>query len=166
MTYAPPRPHQTRHYLEQQIQTASQEQLLILLYEGAIRFLHQAKTAMEKQSYEKCHHCLIRAQKIVMEFMLSLDLEQGGEVAVNLYALYEYLYHQMVQANLHKDVTMVQEVISHLEQLKATWEEAIRIAAREQRQAGESAEPTCEEDEDFHAALSANPAASSRMVSA
>ena len=63
--------------------------------------------------------------------MNSLDMEIGGETAVNLHRLYSYLYYRLVQANIKKDVVMIDEVLNHLKDLKATWEEAIRITNRE-----------------------------------
>ncbi len=120
-------------YQAQQIQTASQEQILIMLYDGAIRFLNLAKTAMAENNIERSHNNIIKAQRIIMEFMTTLDLKTGGEVARNLYQLYEYLHHRLVQANLQKDVKMVDEVLQHLKELKATWEEAILIAKQSEK---------------------------------
>lgn len=142
VTNAPPNPYtrQAQHYQRQQIETASPEQILILLYEGAIKFLMLARQAYEnpeKRNIQAYHNNLIRAQAIIMEFMNSLDMEIGGEVAKNLYALYEYLHYRLVQANIKKDVTMIDEVLNHLRQLKVTWEEAIRIAAREKSATGQ-----------------------------
>ena len=118
-------------YKSQQIQTASQEQILILLYEGAIRFLSLAKYGHEEKNMEKFHNNIIKCQRIIMEFMSTLDIEVGGEMAQNLYQLYEYLHYRLVQANLKKDVAMIEEVLSHLRELKATWEEAIGLARQE-----------------------------------
>lgn len=122
---------QASDYKQQEILTATPAEILILLYEGAIRFLNLAKAGMEEGNVEKYHNNLLKAQRIIVEFMTSLDMEIGGEVSKNLYALYEYYYFRLVQANIKKDITMVEEVLSHLRDLKATWEEAIKIAAKE-----------------------------------
>lgn len=126
--------NQAKQYQEQAILTATPEELLILLYDGAIRFLNIAKKAMEKSEIERSHTYLIKAQNIILEFMGSLNMEIGGETARNLYRLYEYFYHRLIQANVKKDVKMVDEVLDHLRMLKATWEEAIKIAAAEKAQ--------------------------------
>jgi flagellar secretion chaperone FliS len=102
-----------------------------MLYDGAIRFLLIAKKAHEAKDWEKYNNHLIKAQHIVLEFMNSLDMEVGGEMAVNLFRLYEYLHYRLVQANIKKDVAMVDEVLDHLRNLKSTWEEAIRLASKE-----------------------------------
>lgn len=125
---------QAKQYKAQQIQTASQEEILIMLYEGAIRFLVVAKKAHEKNDIETFHTNLMKTQEIILEFMVSLDVEIGGEVAKNLLSLYEYLHYRLVQANIHKDMVMIDEVLEHLRQLKKTWEEAIVLAAAENAQ--------------------------------
>lgn len=121
-------------YKKAQVQTASPEQILIMLYDGAIRFLNQAKVHMQNSDIEQSHTNIIKAQRILTEFMSSLDMDLGGEMAENLFNLYEYLHHRLVQANIKKDIEAIDEVLGHLRSLKATWEEAIKIAAKEKEQ--------------------------------
>jgi len=120
-----------KQYQTNQIQTASPEKILIMLYDGAIQFLNKAKKELENKNIQEVHNNILGAQKIMSEFMNTLDMEIGGPTAVNLYNLYEYMHYRLVQANIKKDVTMVDEVLVHLKDLKATWEEAIRIANKE-----------------------------------
>lgn len=122
-----------KQYQKQQVETASPEELLILMYDGAIRFLNVARKAMEEKNIEKSHNNLIRAQHIITELMASLDMEIGGEVAQNLFRLYDYLHYRLVQANIKKDTAMIDEVLSHLRSLKETWEQAIKIAHQERQ---------------------------------
>jgi flagellar protein FliS len=122
---------QAEQYKKNQIETATPEEILIMLYEGAIRFSLIAKKAIAAQDSEKANANLIKAQHIVREFMDSLDMEIGGDMALNLYRLYEYLHYRLVQANIKKDVAIIDEVLDHLRSLKATWEEAILIAKKE-----------------------------------
>lgn len=126
--------NQAQQYKQQQIQTASQEEILILLYEGAIRFLIIAQKAHGEKNIEKFHNNLLRAQRILTEFMSSLDMDAGGDMAENLFNLYEYMHYRLVQANIKKDVTMIDEVLNHLRLLKNTWEEAIRMAKAAERE--------------------------------
>ena len=123
--------NQANTYLEQQVRSASQEELLIMLYDGAIRFLMLAKLGLEEKNIEKFHNNNIKAQNIISEFMSTLDMEMGGEVAKNLFKLYEYLHFRLVQSNLKKNVSMLNEVLTHLRDLKKTWEKAIVIARAE-----------------------------------
>lgn len=129
-----------KQYQQTQIKTASPERILILLYDGAIQFLNKAKIGMQNNNIEETHNNMIAAQRIITEFMVTLDMKVGGEMAVNLYRLYEYLHYRLVQANIKKDVEMVDEVLKHLKELKQTWEEAIKIAAREKQEMAEAAE--------------------------
>lgn len=118
-------------YKKAQVQTASPEQILIMLYDGAIRFLNQAKVHINNNNIEQSHTNIVKAQRIITEFMSSLDMDLGGEMAQNLFNLYEYLHYRLVQANIKKDLQAIDEVLGHLRSLKGTWEEAIKIAARE-----------------------------------
>jgi flagellar protein FliS len=120
-----------QQYHQQQIETATPEQILIMLYEGAIRFLSQSKRALEAGQLEKAHNQNIKAQRIITELMTSLDLEIGGEMAMNLYRLYDYFNFRLVEANTQRDTAKIDEVITHLRQLKETWVTAIDIAQKE-----------------------------------
>lgn len=126
-----PYARQAETYKKNQIETATPEEILIMLYEGAIRFLLIAKKADQEKNIEKFSKNLIKAQHIIREFMDSLDMEIGGEIAINLYKLYDYLHYRLVQANIKRDAAMIDEVVDHLRKLKGTWEEAIVIAKRE-----------------------------------
>ncbi len=112
-----------QQYKNMQIQTASQERLLIMLYEGAIKFINQGKLAFQDGKYDIGNECIKRAQDIVSELMSSLNFE-SGEVANNLFVLYEYIYHRLVQANIKKDTDILEEVIGMLNSLKETWVQA------------------------------------------
>ena len=125
----------TNTYRTQQVQTASREQILIMLYEGAIRFLTVAKTGLEENNLEKFNNNLLKTQRIITEFMTTLDMEVGGEMAQNLFKLYAYLHHRLVQANFQRDANMIDEVQNHLRELKATWQTAIEMAAKEKSEA-------------------------------
>ena len=118
-------------YQVKEIETASPEQLLLILYDGAIRFLNIAKQCYEEKDWEGYSQLLIRAQKIVREFMITLDTTIVPEVANNLYRLYDYLHYQLVQANIKREVTNIDEVLGHLRDLRATWAEAIKRAHQE-----------------------------------
>ena len=127
-----------KQYQKNQIETASQEQLLIMLYNGAIQFLNIARKAMEEKNIEETHNNIIKAQKIITEFQATLDMENGGEVAQNLYSLYVYLNKKLVDANIHKNIASLDEVLGHLKDLRDTWVKAIQIAKSENAQSEEN----------------------------
>jgi flagellar secretion chaperone FliS len=120
-----------KQYQEQQIITASKEQLLVMLYDGAIRFSKIAKKAIVAKDYEKSNLFLLKTQRIIAEFMASLDLKSGNETTQQLFYLYEYLHHQLVQANVQRDTALVDDVLEHLIDLRQTWVTAIKIAKQE-----------------------------------
>lgn len=136
-----------KQYQQSQIQTASPEQILIMLYDGAIQFLNKALRHIEEKDIQETHNNIIAAQRIITEFMNTLDVEAGGEVCRNLYSLYEYLHYRLVQANIQKSPDMINEVLRHLKDLKATWEEAIRIAGKDKEKPEAEVEDD-DEDED------------------
>lgn len=137
-----------KQYQQSQIQTASPEKILIMLYDGAIQFLNKALKALDENNIQESHNNIIGAQRIISEFMNTLDIEAGGDACKNLYSLYEYLHYRLVQANIQKSPAMAEEVLRHLKDLKATWEEAIRIAGSEKDHSMPS-EREETEDEDF-----------------
>ena len=115
-----------RSYVETQVATATPEQLVIMLYNGAVQRCQTARRAMAERDWEATHHSLVKAQAIVAEMMASLDLEQGGELAGGLWRIYDYVYHQLVQANLLREVQRVEECQKLLQMLLDGWQEAFQ----------------------------------------
>ena len=112
-------------YKKTAVNTASKEQILLMLYDGAIKFLHKAKLAFETKDIEQIHINLTKAERIITEFQSTLDMENGGRFAEELYALYEYLNNKLFLANIKKRTDYVDEVLKHLTELRDTWREAI-----------------------------------------
>lgn len=117
-------------YRQTQIQTAKPEQLILMLYDGAISFLKKAKVSIENKNIEESHNLLIKAQDIIIELMASLNLEVG-EIALNLFRLYEYMHYRLVEANIKKDEKPIDEVLSMLQELREAWETAIKKVKEE-----------------------------------
>jgi len=117
-----------KKYKRGQVESATPGQLIILLYDGAIDYLKRAENALEKsgpECIEKFHNNLIAAQKIIAELTASLDMEKGGEIAENLFRLYDYMNHQLIEANMSKKVQPIHEVQGLLETLKSAWVDVI-----------------------------------------
>lgn len=119
--------NQMNHYKNSQILNASPEQILIMLYDGAIRFCREAQTAMEEGDLRRQAERISRAMAIVSEFSNTLDHQTGGEIAENLDALYAFMNRELVRANLEKDPTGVKTVENLLSGLRETWMEAIEV---------------------------------------
>ncbi|MCK8827029.1 flagellar export chaperone FliS [Natroniella acetigena] len=113
-------------YKNAQYETASQEKLVIMLYNGAIKFAKQAKAEIDNKDFMAVNEKLKRAQAAIMELMTSLDMDRGGEVAENLYSLYDYMYSRLIRANVKKDPAIIDEVVDLLTELKDGWSEAIK----------------------------------------
>lgn len=122
-----------KQYQKNQIETATPEQVLILLYDGAILYLNKAKVGLEQNDLEQWNKNLLGCERIILEFMDTLDMEHGGELAKNLYGLYEYFYNTLVQANMNKNTQKVDEILRHLKGLRETWQKAIAIANAEKK---------------------------------
>jgi len=112
-------------YKTAQYSTASPEQLLLMLYEGAIKYARQAQKDMEERNVEAANNKLKKTEDIISELMVSLNMDEGGEIAQNLYNLYDYMNRRLIQANIRKDPGLVDEVITLLTSLKESWEEVI-----------------------------------------
>ncbi len=120
-----------KQYQKTTVETASNEKILIMLYDGAIQFLNKAKIALNEKNWEQSHNNLMGAQKIIEEFINTIDKEPNPELAQNLISLYEYFIARLVQANMKHEIAPIDEVLKFLKELKSTWEEAISIAQKE-----------------------------------
>lgn len=108
-------------YRKNAVQTQSPGQLIVMLYEGAIRFLHQALAAMEGDDPKEPARLIGKAIDIITELNCSLDVEAGGDVAQNLRSLYNFSIRHLHQAMLKRDMQMVRDVIACLEELNEGW---------------------------------------------
>ncbi len=106
-------------YKNQQILTASPEELTLMLYNGAVRFANESIKALEKGNIEQANTASQRVQDIVREFMSTLDMQY--EISKNLFALYEYIDYRLIQANIHKDAAQLTEARDLLVELRDTW---------------------------------------------
>jgi flagellar protein FliS len=120
-------------YKNQQAMTASPEELTLMLYNGAIRFIAESIQGIENKDLQKAHNANIRAQEIIREFRATLDMQY--EIAKQLDPLYEYMEYQLVQANATKNILLLGEVKNMLQELRDTWYQAMKLA-RGQRAAG------------------------------
>jgi flagellar protein FliS len=101
--------------------TASKKKLVIMLYDGAAKNLKLAKLAIEDKKIERVNILIIKTQNILVELMSSLNFEDGGDVANNLMALYEYMYQKTIRANIDKNSEILDEIIGYLQELSDTW---------------------------------------------
>lgn len=106
------------------VQTARPGKLLLMLYDGLVLSLKQAKQCIEEGVASEAHHHLIKAQEIVTELMCTLNMDY--EIAHNLYQLYDYFKSRLIQANISKNAGIVEEVLSFVKELRDAWEEVVK----------------------------------------
>lgn len=109
-------------YKKVDVSTASQNRLIIMLYDGAIKFLETACAAMDKKhGTEEAHNNILKAQEIIYELLSSLNYE-AGDIAHRLASIYTYMNQKLTEGNISKTKPPLLEVIRYLKELKMAWE--------------------------------------------
>ncbi|SHH37138.1 flagellar export chaperone FliS [Sporanaerobacter acetigenes] len=111
-------------YKQNTVFTATPEELTLMLYDGAIKFINIAKLNIEKGDVVKAHEAIIRAEDIVIELNASLNMDY--EVSKNLRSIYDFVMEKLVDGNIKKDVKPLDEALELLTDLRDTWKEAIK----------------------------------------
>lgn len=112
-------------YKENSIFTANPEDLTLMLYNGLIKFIMQAQKAIDDNEVQKAHDSILRAQDIIQEFQITLDMRY--EVSQGLALLYEYMHRRLMEANIKKDREELQEVLGYAKELRDTWAQAMKL---------------------------------------
>lgn len=120
--------HQTalQQYKSTHVETGSAEKLIVLLYEGALRFCDEARRAIDDGDIPARANKLGRAKRIVQELRNSLDHEVGGEIAERLESLYEFVEHRLTVANLDHDHQAIDDATQILGILLESWQRVAR----------------------------------------
>ena len=111
-------------YANNKIMTASPAELTLMLYEGAIKFCNIAIMAIENKDVEKAHVNIIKAEKIIEEFLRTLD--EKYPVYKDFENVYNYLMRRLQEANMQKDAAILEEVLTHLRGMRDTWKEVMK----------------------------------------
>ena len=112
-------------YANNKISTASPADLVLMLYEGAIKFCNIAIVAIENKDIEKAHNNIVKVQKIIEEFQITLDYKYATAKEFN--EVYTYLLRRLREANVKKDAEILEEVLKHLRTMRDTWKEVMRL---------------------------------------
>lgn len=129
--------NQAKEYRKNAVLGASPAQLVVMLYDGALRFIEQGRAGMRAKDLMRQNDSLQRAQKIVAELSATLDRENGGEIATNLAALYDFVLNRLFEANIKDIERPLDEASATLRELRDAW---AQIAA---------ASPAPKQDESF-----------------
>jgi len=108
-------------YKETAVNTQSKGRLIVMLYDGAIKFLNLAIKELEQNNYAEKGRYIAKAQDIINELNAVLDMEAGGQIATNLRQLYLFMIRRLSEANIKKEPRLIQDVIDLLEELNQGW---------------------------------------------
>lgn len=108
-------------------ETASKDQMLIMLFDGAVKYVRNARKNMEEKRTAAKGECISKAMAILIEFECALDHDIGGELAGDLARLYRYMLHRLLEANVMNDTGMLDEVEGLLMQLRDGFDQAAQM---------------------------------------
>jgi flagellar secretion chaperone FliS len=111
----------TAAYKQQSVLTATRGQLVVMLYDGCLRFLNQAAYAMREGQLGESERRLKRAEAIIDELLATLDLERGGVVASRLQGIYVFCTRHLIEARAERDPEMIEKVAELLAELRDAW---------------------------------------------
>lgn len=123
----------TNQYLESQVNSASPEQLLLMFYDGAIRFNAMAVQSITNEDIEKRNYYINKTTAIISELAATLDHNVGAVIADDLDALYNYMLKELMSANVNNDPEPLMRVDTMLRELRQTWGEAVEIVMNERK---------------------------------
>lgn len=118
-----------QQYQQNIVKTSSPQELTLMLYNGLVRFLKLACQGIEESNIEKANNFITKSQNIITEFICTLDVQY--EVAEGFLSMYEYMNRRLLEANIKKDKEIVTEVIGYAEELRDSWEKAMKLAKQQ-----------------------------------
>ncbi|UHA61595.1 flagellar export chaperone FliS [Metabacillus litoralis] len=121
-------------YQQNSVATASPGELTLMLYNGCLKFIKQASKAIEEKNIEEKNVNLQKAQKIITELMVTLNMEL--EVSESMIVMYDYLNYRLLEANLKNDPSILEEVAGHVAEFRDTWKQVIQTTRQQQHGQG------------------------------
>lgn len=115
-------------YKNNSVSYASKEQLLLMLVEGAVKFSKIGRQAIIDKDAKKAHENIIKTQNIFYELMSTLDISKAGNWGQSLMSVYDFIVRRLIDANMQKDLKIMDEIIPLIGNVKDTWEEAYKIS--------------------------------------
>lgn len=133
-----------KSYKQVATQTASPGQLTLMLFDGIIRFLEQARHGFQTtdpvEFNQTINNNILRAQAIINELNYSLNMDAGGELAQTLRQLYLYFDRRLLESNVRKEPAGIEEVLARVTTLRGAWAEMMIQLAAGHRQTGRNAD--------------------------
>ncbi len=116
-------------YKRQQIMTATPEALTLMLYNGCLKFMDEGIKALEAKDYEQANTSIQKAENIISEFRITLNMDY--EISHQLMPLYNYCYDRLVSGNIKSDVSQIEEARGIISELRDAWVQAMKKARQE-----------------------------------
>lgn len=113
-------------YQQSSVFTATPEELTLMLYNGCIKAIRFAGVSIDDKNYEKANYYICKAEAIIRELRNTLDMKY--EISENLYNLYTYFLNRLIEANIKKDKSILEEVLRFVEEIRDTWSQAMKDA--------------------------------------
>lgn len=117
-------------YQQNSVNTASPGELTLMLYNGCLKFIHQAKKAIEEKNIEMKNTNIQKAQSIIQELMVTLNMDM--EVSKNMMSLYDFMNRRLMEANIKNDASILAEVEGLVTEFRDTWKEVIQVNRQKQ----------------------------------
>lgn len=117
-------------YQQNSVNTASPGELTLKLYNGCLKFIQLGKTAIENKQIEEKNTNLLKAQKIIQELMVTLNMDYA--ISKDLMALYDYLHRRLIEANMKSDTAILDEVSEFIIEFRDTWKQVIQLNRQKQ----------------------------------
>ncbi|MCC3648569.1 flagellar export chaperone FliS [Cytobacillus oceanisediminis] len=117
-------------YQQNSVKTASPGELTLMLYNGCLKFIHQAKKAIEEKNIEMKNTNIQKAQSIIQELMVTLNMDI--EVSKNMMSLYDFMNRRLMEANIKNDASILDEVEGLITEFRDTWKEVIQVNRQKQ----------------------------------
>ncbi len=117
-------------YKRQQIMTATPEALTLMLYNGCLKFIDEGIKAVEEKQWEAANIALQKAQAIISEFRITLNMDY--DISKQLMPLYNYCYDRLVEGNMKSDVSKIEEAKGIIKELRDAWAQAMKKARAEE----------------------------------
>src|SRR3954447_25345292 len=117
-------------YQQNSVNTASPGELTLMLYNGCLKFITLAKRAIHNKNVAEKNINLIKAQNIIHEFMVTLNMDV--KVSSELMTMYDYLHRRLIEANVKSDLAILEEVEGLVTELRDTWKQVIQLNRQQQ----------------------------------
>ncbi|QZT33939.1 flagellar export chaperone FliS [Caldalkalibacillus thermarum TA2.A1] len=121
-------PYQT--YKHNAVQTASPGELTLMLYNGCLNFIKQARQAIEEDNIQERNKYMQKAQDIIRELMVTLNTDYA--VVKDMLRMYDYILRRLIEANINNDTAILDEVETYVSQFRDTWKEVLRLNRQKQ----------------------------------